>query len=153
VKQDAVFHPLDKNGRKVEGKLAPPQKFRKEIKNAGPNGVIEKTLIKSNPEKKLRRDFKGCAVKSTITVYENIDLINQNLGSSLIESNFCKISWAEVCSGLKLLNADNHVDILQKYDKTYLSKLKQSLVLNQENIIERSLSHKQFIEYVTNARN
>ncbi len=45
----------------------------KEIKNAGPNGVIEKTLIKSNPEKKLRRDFKGCAVKSTITVYENID--------------------------------------------------------------------------------
>ena len=44
-----------------------------EIKNTGPTGVIEKTLVKSNPEKKLRRTFKGCNVQSRVTVYENVD--------------------------------------------------------------------------------
>jgi hypothetical protein len=64
-----------KEFQQMEIRLRGIKKINKveEIKNSGPNGIIEKSLIKSNPEKKLRKDFKGCAVQSRITVYENID--------------------------------------------------------------------------------
>jgi hypothetical protein len=44
-----------------------------QIKNVSPNGHIENVLIKSVPEKKVRKIFNGCTVQSKITMYENMD--------------------------------------------------------------------------------
>lgn len=42
-----------------------------EIKNVGVTGTVEKAVIKSHPDKKPRKTFVGCAVKSKTMVYEN----------------------------------------------------------------------------------
>ena len=45
-----------------------------ETKNIYPNGKIEKNIVESypnNPKKKIRNDFKGCAVQTKTVLYEN----------------------------------------------------------------------------------
>jgi hypothetical protein len=44
-----------------------------EIKNVGVTGTVEKAVIKSHPDKKPRKTFTGCAVKSKTMIYENVD--------------------------------------------------------------------------------
>jgi len=44
-----------------------------EIKNVGVTGIVEKAVIKSNPDKKPRKTFTGCAIKSKTMIYENPD--------------------------------------------------------------------------------
>lgn len=44
-----------------------------EIKNIGVTGNVEKAVIKSHPDKKPRKTFTGCDVKSKTIVYENED--------------------------------------------------------------------------------
>ncbi len=44
-----------------------------EIKNIGVTGAVEKAVVKSHPDKKPRKTFIGCAVKSKTMIYENPD--------------------------------------------------------------------------------
>jgi len=64
------FEKLENELRKI---VIKPTNKAQQIQNIEPNGRIEKTLTKSVPEKKLRKNFKGCSIQTKVTVYESAD--------------------------------------------------------------------------------
>ncbi len=50
-----------------------------ETRNIQPNGEVEKSIIQTFPDKKIRRKFKGCAIQTKTILYENKnDKIDKN---------------------------------------------------------------------------
>ncbi len=64
------FEKMENELKKIVSK---PTNKVQQIQNVAPNGQIEKTLTKSVPEKKVRKNFSGCSVQTKVTVYENAD--------------------------------------------------------------------------------
>ena len=82
IKDNSKLYQLDdeeeeilKEFRLMENRIKDIKNVNKiqEIKNVGVDGIIEKNTIKSNPEKKPRRSFTGCAIKTKTTLYESLD--------------------------------------------------------------------------------
>ena len=50
-----------------------------ETRNIQPNGEVEKSIVQTFPDKKIRRKFKGCAIQTKTILYENKnDKIDKN---------------------------------------------------------------------------
>jgi len=50
-----------------------------ETRNIHPSGEVEKSIIQTFPDKKIRRKFKGCAIQTKTILYENKnDKIDKN---------------------------------------------------------------------------
>ena len=50
-----------------------------ETRNIQPNGKVEKSILQTFPNKKIRRTFKGCAIQTKTILYENKnDKIDKN---------------------------------------------------------------------------
>lgn len=50
-----------------------------ETRNIQPSGEVEKSIIQTFPDKKIRRKFKGCAIQTKTILYENKnDKIDKN---------------------------------------------------------------------------
>jgi len=50
-----------------------------ETRNIQPSGEVEKSIVQTFPDKKIRRKFKGCAIQTKTILYENKnDKIDKN---------------------------------------------------------------------------
>ena len=81
-------------------------------------------------------------------VQEVLDLINEHEYSNIGLDYFHRESWIQVSAGLKLLDTNEFIGKMSRFDPRIIDGHKKALLQRQENMASICISHKDFLEYL-----
>ena len=87
-------------------------------------------------------------IKKHSGVSEVIDLLDENQWANIDRTMFTNESWLQVANGLKMIDKQSYASIMKRYDTSKLDNALSDLISKQTTIINKSMTHQKFLEYL-----